>query len=133
MTGPHPTLVLSSDLARLAEVRAWVVERATAEGFRGQDVLDLEVILTEAVSNVVRHAYGGATEGRIEIGCTCVGDDVVIRIRDWGGPFADGGDRGEEGGYGLGLIEELADSVHRTRLADGNVLEIVKRRPKGRP
>ncbi len=133
MTDPHPTLVLSSDLGRLAEVRAWVAERAAAEGFHGQDVLDLEVVMTEAVSNVVRHAYGGATEGRIEIGCTCVGEDVVIRIRDWGGPFADGGDRSEGGGYGLGLIRELADAVHRTRLDDGNLLEIVKRRPKGRP
>ena len=133
MTDPHPTFVLSSDLARLGEVRAWVAERAGAEGFQGQDVLDLEVVMTEAVSNVVRHAYGGAAEGRIEIGCTCVGEDVVIRIRDWGGPFADGGEPSEEGGYGLGLIEELADSVHRTRLEDGNLLEIVKRRPKGRP
>lgn len=133
MSGAHLALVVSSDLDRLAEVRAWVAERAAAEGFHGQDVLDLEVVMTEAVSNIVRHAYGGAADGRIEVGCECVGDDVVIRIRDWGGPFADGGGHSEEGGYGLGLIRELADSVRRTRLEDGNLLEIVKRRPKGRP
>ena len=75
--------------------------------------------MTEAVSNVVRH------------GCACVGEDVVIRVRDWDAPFPAGGGPREEGGYGLGLIENLADSVRRTRLADGNLLELVKRRPGG--
>lgn len=132
MSGPATErLALTSELGRLGEARAWVAANATAAGFDDRDVLDLELVVTEAVSNVVRHAYGGEPGRPIELGFAAGAGEVRIRVRDWGGPFRDGGGPRGDGGYGLGLIADLVDTVERTALADGNVLELVKRRAGG--
>lgn len=134
MTEPPPQLLaLTSELERLGEARAWVAAHAEAAGFAGRDVLDLELVVTEAVSNVVRHAYAGEPGRPIELGFVAGEDEVRIRLRDWGGPFRDGERARDDGGYGLDLIADLVDTVERTALADGNVLELTKRRPGGRP
>lgn len=130
---PADPLVLTSELDRLGEARAWIAERAAAAGFEGRDVLDLELVVTEAVSNVVRHAYGGEAGRPIELVFESGPGEVRIRLRDWGGPFVPGGEPRDDGGRGLHLIRDLVDAVERTALEDGNVLELVKRRPGGRP
>jgi serine/threonine-protein kinase RsbW len=134
VTEPPPeTLALTSELDRLGEARAWVAAHAAAAGFDDRSVLDLELVVTEAVSNVVRHAYGGEAGRPIELGFASGESEVRIRLRDWGGPFLDGRRARDDGGYGLGLIDDLVDAVERTALDDGNVLELTKRRPGGRP
>lgn len=133
MNGAGERLVLPSDLGRLGDARAWIARRAVEAGFGRRDVLDLELAVTEAVSNVVRHAYREAADGRIELEARDDGDALVIRVRDWGGPFVPPGRGRTEGGYGLELITLLVDSVDRTELEDGTLLELVKHRPGGEP
>ena len=132
MSEPTFALVLPASLEELGRAREWFAVHARAAGFEGMDVLDLELVVTEALSNVVRHAYGGEGGHEVRLESEQRGDALVLRICDQGGPFVfPAVENGGEGGYGLGLIEELVDSIQRSHGAEGNTLELVKRRPGG--
>ena len=68
---------------------------------------DIQLAVTEACANVVRHAYPDAS-GDVLCECEATEDEVVIRVSDWGV----GWDRpSAQPGLGLGipLIERLSD------------------------
>jgi serine/threonine-protein kinase RsbW len=77
---------------------------------------DLKLALTEAASNSVRHAYGDADVGVVEIAYQLLPDRLVIEVTDEGEGFdpaeADG-PAGElsEGGLGIAIIRAIADTV----------------------
>ena len=133
MTDPVPHLVLPSTYDSLAEAREWVAGHARAAGFDGRDVLDLELVVTEAVSNVVRHAYGGEPGRDVELDAQTEPGSIVLRITDHGEPFTGTRAVAPDGsrGYGLGLIEQLVDSMTRSAVEGSNTLELVKHRPGG--
>jgi serine/threonine-protein kinase RsbW len=76
------------------------------------DIERIRLALTEACTNVVRHAYAGDA-GMLDVG-VCLGrSTVVVVVRDCGVGLTDEGTpRGESGGgLGLPLIDMLADRV----------------------
>ena len=80
-------------------------------------IRDLKLAVTEACGNAVRHAYPRQTEEEhapeMEIECEVGGERIAIVVRDWGrgvGPANTEGDT-HGAGYGLRLIEALADEV----------------------
>jgi len=130
---PAAHLVLPSTYDALADAREWIASHARAAGFADRDVLDLELVVTEAVSNVVRHAYGGEPGREVELDARTEPGLIVLRITDHGEPFI-GGRRvapDGSGGYGLGLIAQLVDSMTRSADEGSNTLELVKQRPGG--
>lgn len=92
-------------------------------GFTYEDIEDLKVAISEAVSNVVEHAY--AEEGEVTIGFGVYDDRLEIMIADRGdsfnlqevkensGPYnnVESIDKLREGGFGLFLINTLMDKV----------------------
>lgn len=91
------------------------------------DIIDVELMLGELCSNVIRHAH--TCEGRFEVVLEYFADRVVVTVEDKGPGFSfkavpdagtirpdrqAGGER--TGGFGLQLIEGLADHLefHRT-------------------
>lgn len=92
-------------------------------GFTYDDIEDLKVSISEAVSNVVEHAYEG--EGEVTIGFGVYEDRLEIMIADRGdsfnlqevkknsGPYnnVESIDKLREGGFGLFLISTLMDKV----------------------
>jgi anti-sigma regulatory factor (Ser/Thr protein kinase) len=124
------TLTIPAELGELANVRAWIVERLTAAGVQAPVRIDIELVVTEAVANVVRHTFAGRT-GSVEVELSVDGDVVRLVITDdgppWDGsmatPAADG-----RGGYGVPLIEEVMDRAeHRALEPAGNRLTLEKR------
>jgi len=83
---------------------------------------DIELAVTEACANVVRHAYPGEV-GQIECDARVVHDAVVIRVRDWGCPFTD---PAVDPGLGLGmpLMAALADQVDRSHVDGEKLVEL---------
>ena len=92
----------------------------------GQDVVDLEVMLGELCSNVIRHAH--TCDGRFQVVLEYYADRVVVTVEDKGPGFSfkaipevgsrrpdtqAGGER--VGGFGLQLIEGLADRLEFRR------------------
>jgi anti-sigma regulatory factor (Ser/Thr protein kinase) len=73
-------------------------------------VADMRLAVTEACTNVVRHAYDDETPGPIDVVIRPNGDRLELIVRDYGrgaGPSPDV----EGPGLGLPLIAALADGV----------------------
>ena len=70
--------------ASVPEARRLVSEQLRELGVSEQRVDDVRVAVTEAVSNVVRHAYG-SPEGEVEVEVGADGNgQVVVAVRDRG-------------------------------------------------
>lgn len=99
-------------------------------------VMNLNLVLEEALSNIIFYAFRDQDVHKIRISITREGDRLTIRIRDDGIPFdptaAPAPDTslpaGERpiGGLGILLISKLMDNVHYARIDNQNVLTLTK-------
>lgn len=88
-----------------------------ADCFEGEDLLhDLDLALTEACANVVRHAYKDCDLGDLQIRLSISpGRTIELEIADWGPGFeaqvaeVSNADPEAHGGRGLFIISRLAD------------------------
>jgi len=102
---------------------------------RGRENLahELNVVLTEAMANAIRHAHEGDPDKTVHISILLSEDELWIRVYDHGHGFdlnsacAHEPEELEEHGRGIYIIRCLMDTVvyHRTR--DFNVLEMWKK------
>lgn len=126
-------LTLPSHPRYLPLVRALVQEGAGLAGFDEDLAHRILLAVTEAVTNVIRHAYGGATGERIDVELSAVPDRFELRIVDYG-RFVDpqtieSRPLGEvrPGGLGVHLIKCTMDEVSYTKNAHGGTtLTLVK-------
>lgn len=98
---------------------------ANRMGFSFEDIEDLKIALSEAVTNVVEHAYNADENGEITIGFGIYSKRIEIMVADHGGSFdlkdvkdnigpykpSEPLDSLREGGFGLFLINALMDKV----------------------
>jgi len=100
---------------------------------------DLRLAASEALANVIEHAFFGRLPKPVEIVLTRDGNALICRITDEGTPFdpvhvplppSNEGASLENyriGGLGLRLIREKADELAYCRVKDRNQLTLVKR------
>lgn len=88
---------------------------------------DLEVDLdgmllavSEAVGNVVAHAYGDDAPGVVELSAGASPFEVTVTVRDHGRGLACGGNPGA--GFGLKIIRRVAERVELSDGSDGVAL-----------
>jgi anti-sigma regulatory factor (Ser/Thr protein kinase) len=72
---------------------------------------DVRLCVSEAATNVVRHAYAGRERGEIHILITRDGDTLEVLVRDTGRGLKRSQRTGPAGGFGLQIIEKLASRV----------------------
>lgn len=139
MTGPAH-LAVPAELTAIDAARTWAADQARAAGFGPEAIGDLELAMSEAMSNVVRHGYGPGSDGSMEVEVVVDADRLEVCILDRAPTFSAAAipprdlDEITEGGYGLGLIEQVMDEVHRApRPGGGNTLTLIKHRHKGTP
>lgn len=103
-------------------------------GYSGdQDILayNLNLVLTEALSNVIK--YAGCDSEALRICIKIEGDTLSIQVYDQGEGFDIGSvpcaepDLLCERGRGIFIIRQLMDSVDYHRTKSGNVLEMKKK------
>ena len=114
-------LQIRSDPAELAGVRDCVLEVATGVGFTEKEVADIILAVDEALTNVIRHGYGGPCKQPIDIHverCGSKGREAIsVSIRDFGKQFdpeAIAGRPLEEvrpGGLGIHIMKSVMDQV----------------------
>jgi len=93
---------------------------------------DMRLAVTEACTNVVRHAYAGA-EGTIDVVIRPRGDDLEVIVEDSGRGLGPSPDTSGPG-LGLPLIAALADSLEIQRTASaGSRLVMSFLRTRERP
>jgi serine phosphatase RsbU (regulator of sigma subunit)/anti-sigma regulatory factor (Ser/Thr protein kinase) len=137
---PQPTpslLLLRSDLPELAKLNPFLGDFCSREGLPGSLVFDLELILEELATNVMK--YGGVDKGAdcCSIELERQGDRVRILFSDAGGAFnpldlpeVDTNKPIEDrpiGGLGIHFIRNLTDSQHYERREGRNILTLVKK------
>lgn len=129
---------IESDLSKVRELAAvfqqFSKEEKLADDLSGQ----LELILVEAVNNVIEHAYENKSGLPIEARFEACDSEVVITIKDQGLPVPKVIQESEkempdifalpEGGWGLGLIYALTDQVKHYTQDGMNVMELKKGR-----
>ncbi len=95
-------------------------------GFGAEDIYDLKLAVTEAVTNVIRHA--AVDELRIEYRTAPQMIDVTV-IDEGGGFDVEelAGEPGEHGGFGLAVIGNLVDEVVLNSAENGTSLRMIRR------
>lgn len=68
---------------------------------------DVRLCVSEAVTNVVRHAYG-TKRGSLDVVVEHEDDELVVLVRDEGMGLTASGRRGKTGGFGLKIIEKVS-------------------------
>jgi serine/threonine-protein kinase RsbW len=131
-------LKILSDPANLATVRQAVESLCAEQGFEKPACDEVGLCVNEALANVIRHAYDGATDRPIEITAYLLGPMALrIAIRDWGNgvdpstlPLPSPAEHNPlvPGGLGLICLQQMMDEVHFTPQPDGMLLEMTRRR-----
>jgi anti-sigma regulatory factor (Ser/Thr protein kinase) len=132
------TCAFPSHPAHLGTVRR-AIEAFCRRTKLGEPACDeLGLVVNEAMANVIRHAYAGATDRPIEVTVEKLGDGVRIAIRDWGNgrvpkptdnPAA--ADPLMPGGLGLICLRRLTDDARFEPQPDGGMKLIITRTTPG--
>jgi serine/threonine-protein kinase RsbW len=135
----HDMFTMPTDLAAIDGARRWAAAHARSSAMDEAEIGELEVAMTEALSNVIRHSYEGRVGEPVLLSLDIDDSRLALGIRDRGRPFDPASYRPPdleepgEGGYGIFLIEELMDEFSRRPLQDGGTLvELVRYRKEQR-
>jgi anti-sigma regulatory factor (Ser/Thr protein kinase) len=143
---PQPLeLRLSNDPAEIAPARRAIEAFCTAHGLGAHATCEVGLCLNEALANVIRHAYGGASGQPILVTgewlerAPASADErsypagaVRVTIRDWGSGINPAAlqtkphDPLEPGGLGLICLRSMMDEVVYTPQPDGMLLSMTR-------
>jgi serine phosphatase RsbU (regulator of sigma subunit)/anti-sigma regulatory factor (Ser/Thr protein kinase)/transposase len=128
--------VESRDL-ELLTVKDFIQRTCDAAGCNSKETANITLAVDEACSNIIRHAYAGKKDGKIqlEVGVSLI--DMKIRIVDYGKSFDFRGvkdpdineyvDIGRKGGLGIWLIKKVMDRVAYRSYPDHNEMILYRR------
>ncbi|KXH80957.1 anti-sigma B factor RsbW [Sporosarcina sp. HYO08] len=105
--------------------RLTITGLSTRVGFTYDEIEDLKIATSEAMTNAIQHAYNENEDGEVVVGCALFDDKLEIMVADHGksfnyeetkksvGPYNDKEEVQflREGGLGLYLMETLMDDV----------------------
>jgi anti-sigma regulatory factor (Ser/Thr protein kinase) len=136
MTAPvHQTFAMPTELSAIDDARRWASGHARLAGLDEVAISEVELAMTEALSNVIGHSYEGRSDEEVLLSLEIDEARLALGIRDGGRPFEAESyrppdlEQPAEGGYGVFLIEELMDEVSRRPQQDGSTLvELVRYR-----
>ena len=120
-------------------VRRWIertVDGLVANGVSVDDASSVEIVLAEALNNVVEHAYTEDNPGKVRLVVKNRGKALMVEITDHGRPMPKGRapignhpmtefnqrDAMPEGGYGWFLIREIVRDLVYDRRDGQNIL-----------
>lgn len=130
-------LTMNADINEIPRISAALDQAMQVHSFSSEEILDTQLAVEEAVTNVIMHGYDGRA-GEIHILCTASRGIIEIQIEDTAPPFnplsvpdpdftADIQDR-RIGGLGIFLIRRVMDDVMYRNDQGKNILVLVKRK-----
>jgi serine/threonine-protein kinase RsbW len=122
--GPTVRLTIPAKAEYITLVRLALSGLSRLRPLSEETLGDLKLAVTEACSNSVRHGYGGAGEGTVEIVYELQPDRFVVEVADDGPGFDARGDRVherdlEEGGLGIAIIRAVSDEFEAGERSEG--------------
>jgi serine/threonine-protein kinase RsbW len=129
-------LIIPTHPRYLSAARLLVGGLGAQAGLSLDEVDDMKVAVSEAVTNVMDHAYGGELKGTVLVRYRPAAGELTVEVEDHGMGFEPGRlpagappQPGPEGGLGLYLVRELADNVKvESAPGSGTKVTITKRR-----
>ncbi len=128
--GQTVELRLDARAENLALARLALAGVAANAGASREVVSDLKLAVTEACTNVVKHAYRDGESGEIVVRYTVAEGELAIEVEDTGTgfePHADADRNGGGNGMGLMIIRVLSDELTISSTSAGTRLAFVKR------
>lgn len=127
---------IPADTRYVAMVRRGVRNLAESVGFAGEAVTDMEVAVSEAVTNSVEHGSSEYGAGAVLVKCSASWDCVVVEVEDQA--RADAAlrelpqtDLRQERGRGLAMMRTLMDEFEDCRTENGIRVRMAKQRGRG--
>lgn len=80
-------LTLTNDYDQLTRLEAWLQGFAEENRLAARARFSLDLVLTEAVTNVLDHSLPPGKPGRIELHCALQEDCITVHVIDDGPPF----------------------------------------------
>ena len=122
--GPTVRLTIPAKAEYITLVRLALSGLSRLRPLSEETLGDLKLAVTEACSNSVRHGYGDAREGTVEILYELRSDRFVVEVADDGPGFDPQGDRVneedlEEGGLGIAIIKAVSDEFEAGERSHG--------------
>jgi serine/threonine-protein kinase RsbW len=134
----HVQYEATSDATKLPLIRTFVrtfCQDLAVRILDEESLSQLELAVTEAASNIMRHAYQGRTDQRIQLIADAFTDRIVVRLFHRGVSFdpttvrQPSFDGSREGGFGVYIIAHSVDEVRYGRGEEGdNCVCLVKKR-----
>jgi serine/threonine-protein kinase RsbW len=123
--GPTVRLTIPAKAEYITLVRLALSGLSRLRPLSEETLGDLKLAVTEACSNSVRHGYGNAGEGTVDILYELQPDRFVVEVADDGPGFDVHGDRGadgelEEGGLGIAIIKAVSDEFEAGARSHGH-------------
>jgi len=139
------TFIIESIMENAPLIGMSVNRLCLAASFSTMEAFNIELCVVEAITNSIRHCYGGKGGHEVKVVLTFTQEDIVLDICDIGPPMEpDILDKAAiqcpdvddydieslaEGGRGLGIIKEIMDSVVYRSLNGENCLTLKKKLP----
>jgi serine/threonine-protein kinase RsbW len=130
-------LVIESDIMNIPGVLDQLETVMQADGFSVEEILDTQLALEEAVTNVIVHGYGKPGE-QIVVSCHTSPDRIEIRLADTAPRFdplsipepilESSIDKRSIGGLGVFLIRQVMDGVSYRYENGKNILVLTKKK-----
>ncbi len=127
----------ATELARLRTFVQTFCQELPVRLIEEGGVSQLELAVTEAASNIMRHAYHGRTDQRIRVTADAFADRICIRLWHHGTAFDPAMvqppvfDGSRDGGFGVYIIAHCVDEVRYVRDERGeNCICLVKKRTR---
>jgi sigma-B regulation protein RsbU (phosphoserine phosphatase) len=119
----HAEQDIQSDLTALGRARAFVRDfcRLAPAVLGDREIAGLELAVNEAASNIMKHAYHGRRDQRIQLDGEAYSDRIAIRLHHLGDPFEPGSasppalDGSSESGFGIYLMAKSVSEVRYSR------------------
>ncbi len=127
--------VIGNQLSELAGIERWLADLMREWAVPDQTAFALDLVLNEAVTNVITHGYPDGGLDSITIAVTNAGDALVLEIEDHARPFdplaaramATGTDLAHAaiGGRGIHLIKSYSQEQRYSYVSGANRLKLV--------
>lgn len=103
----------------------------------GSLTMNINLVLEEALSNIIYYAFNDNGEHKIRISLSNINNMLTVRIKDDGIPFDPSAQLQPDitlpvlerpvGGLGIFLISKIMDTVHYSREKNMNILTLTKK------
>ncbi len=131
------TLRIKNDIHELSTVSRFLEEAGEEWGLGTAFMMSLNLVVEEAVSNIIFYAYKGEVRDAVDISLVREGGELVVTLVDHGVAF-DPTLRNDPditlsvedrpiGGLGIFLVKKIMDEVSYRRVDDRNIFVMKKR------